>query len=346
MKLIGGVDLNYNEVLENARKNIGSNCKVCFECNGKACKGVIPGPGGKGTGIGFVRNYEDLKKISINMDTIYHYEEVDTSLELFGKKFKYPVFAGPVGAVKIHYSDLYDDLTYSQALVKGCKEAGIAAFTGDGVEDKVFQGTIDAINDNSGWGISTIKPWSKEEVIKKIKIAETANPIALAMDIDAAGLSILAAQGKPVAPMSVETIKEIVDSTELPFLLKGVMTVEGAKKALETGAYGIIVSNHGGRVLDETPSSISVLPEIVKAVGGKMKIIIDGGFRSGNDIFKAIAMGADGVIIARPYAIALYGGDVEGIVRYTEKIGEELKNTMTMTGAKTLKDIKCNMIRF
>lgn len=338
--------MNYNEVLENARKNIGDHCKVCFECNGKACRGVIPGPGGKGTGIGFVRNYDDLKKISINMDTIYECEEADTSFELFGKKFKYPLFAGPVGAVKIHYSDLYDDLTYSEALVKGCKDAGVAAFTGDGVQDEVFQGTIDAINNNEGWGISTIKPWSKEEVIKKIRIAETSNPIAIAMDIDAAGLSMLAVQGKPVAPMSVETIKEIVDSTKLPFVLKGVMTVSGAKKALQAGVYGIIVSNHGGRVLDETPSTISVLPEIVEAVGGKMKILIDGGFRSGNDIFKALALGADGVIIARPYAIALYGGDAQGVKLYSEKIGEELKNTMVMSGAKTLKDIKRDMIRF
>jgi isopentenyl diphosphate isomerase/L-lactate dehydrogenase-like FMN-dependent dehydrogenase len=336
--------MTIQEVFKKAKENIGPYCKVCPECNGVACKGQIPGPGGKGTGIGFIRNYRDLKKISLNMDTIYTPGTVDTSVQLFGRDFKLPVFAGPLGAVQMHYSDLYNDLTYNECALKGCQEAGTLSFTGDGVKDEVYEGAIEAIKGIDGYGIPTIKPWRKEEIIKKVKMAEEAGAVAVAMDIDAAGLAILAAQGKPVSPIDVDTLKEIVASTKLPLILKGIMTVEGAKKALKAGASGIVVSNHGGRVLDETPSSISKLGEIVHAVGGQMTIIIDGGFRSGIDVFKALALGADGVIIARPYAMAVYGGDVEGVRLYTEKIQQELANAMVMTGCQTIKDITMNKV--
>lgn len=160
------------------------------------------------------------------------------------------------------------------------------------------------------------------------------------MDIDAAGLVTLALLGKPVGTKSIEDLKEIISSTKLPVILKGVMTVEGAKKALKAGAYGIVVSNHGGRVLDHTPATIEVLPAIADAVKGRMKIFVDGGFRTGLDIFKAIALGADAVLIGRPYAVAAYGGGAEGVKVYTEKIGNELKETMIMAGCHNLADIK------
>jgi isopentenyl diphosphate isomerase/L-lactate dehydrogenase-like FMN-dependent dehydrogenase len=117
------------------------------------------------------------------------------------------------------------------------------------------------------------------------------------------------------------------------------MTVAGAEKALKAGAYGIVVSNHGGRVLDETPSTLSVLPEISKAVGGKLKIFIDGGVRSGLDVFKALALGADAVLIARPFVTAVYGGGADGVSLYVENLQAELINAMLMTGCQTLNDI-------
>lgn len=337
--------MNYQELVKNAKGVIGPHCKVCPECDGIACKGRIPGPGGKGTGLGFIRNYSDLKKISLLMDTIHNSIETCTKQTLFDVEFDLPVFAGPIGAVQMHYSDLYDDMTFSEALLKGCKSAGSIAFTGDGVKDEVYRGTVDAIRALEGHGIPTIKPWREEEVIEKIRMAEKANAIAVAMDIDAAGLSILAAQGKPVSPMNVDTLKRIISSTRLPFVIKGVMTVAGARKAVDAGAYAIIVSNHGGRVLDETSSSIAVLDDIVEAVKGQIKIIIDGGFRSGIDVFKALAIGADAVIIARPFVTAVYGGGEEGVALYVNKIKEELANAMIMTGCESLKDITKSKIR-
>ncbi|MFA6506263.1 MAG: alpha-hydroxy-acid oxidizing protein [Treponemataceae bacterium] len=336
--------MTYQEVLKNAKQSIGPYCKVCPECNGVACKGVIPGPGGKGTGLGFIRNYQELKKIRLRMDTVYDPTGVSTKAVLFGKEFALPVFAAPIGAVAIHYSDAYNDLTYSAAVLDGCRQAGSAAFTGDGIKKEVYEGTIEVVKKLGGCGVPTIKPWSLSEVIIKAKMAEDAGAFAFAMDIDAAGLTILAAQGKSVSPMPVDALRKIVESVHIPFILKGVMTAAGAKKALEAGAKGIVVSNHGGRVLDETPSTIEVLPEIVTAVGGKLTILIDGGFRTGLDVFKALALGADGVLIGRPFSYAVYGAAAEGAKLYLDKVRAELAEAMLMTGAATLADIDAKKV--
>lgn len=331
--------MNYQEVLTRAKDAIGPNCKVCPECNGIACRGKIPGPGGKGTGSGFIRSYQALRNIRLNMDTIYEAKPVDTSFSLFGRNFSMPVFAAPIGAVGLHYNEAHNDLTYSDAVLKGCMAAGTAAFTGDGVKDENFKGTVESIKALGGQGVPTIKPWSLAEVLGKAKMAEDAGAFAFAMDIDAAGLAVLAIQGKPVAPMPVEILAKIAASVRIPFILKGIMTADGARKALEAGAAGIVVSSHGGRVLDETPAPVEVLPGIVKAVAGRMSILVDGGFRTGLDVFKGLALGADGVLIGRPFACMVYGGGEEGVILYLRKVQAELTEAMLMTGATDLKGI-------
>jgi len=331
--------MDYKKVLDNARSVIGKKCNVCRECNGIACSGRIPGPGGKGSGSGFTRSFEKLNEIRLNMDTVYEFKETDTTLELFAKSFSLPVFAAPIGGLEQHYSDILNDEEYSYAIVAGCKNAGTAGLIADGIKDENFYGPLNALKKVGGWGIASIKPWKNDEVIAKIKESEKAGALAVAMDVDAAGLSVLAALGKPVSPKPVEEIREIVESTKLPFIIKGIMTASGAAKAVEAGAYGIVVSNHGGRVFDQTPAPVEVLPEIVKAVGGSIKILIDGGIRTGIDIMKVLALGADAVLIGRPYAVAAYGGGAEGVELYTRKIGAELKDAMIMTGCSTLKNI-------
>ncbi|MDM8534044.1 alpha-hydroxy-acid oxidizing protein [Clostridiaceae bacterium HSG29] len=331
--------MNYNDVRENAKKNIGDLCKVCKNCNGIACRGLLPGPGGIGTGSGFTRSYEYLSKIKVNMDTFYEYSEIDTSYEIFGHTFRLPVFTGPVGGVKLHYGDKYNDLTYSKELIDGCKEGGILPFTGDTIDEDSFIGTLEAVKEVGGFGIPTIKPWSFDEAMRKVKLAEKASNFAIAMDIDAAGLFFLTGLGKPVQPMSVDQIRKIANSTKLPFILKGIMTVKGALKAKEAGVDGIIVSNHGGRVLDHTPAPYEVLGDIVDAVGDDMYVFVDGGIRTGLDIFKAIALGADAVLIGRPFAISVYGGAKEGVSLYIDKLADEFKSALVMTGAKNIKEI-------
>ena len=337
--------MNYSECIENARAKIGNYCKACPECNGRACKNQMPGPGAKGIGDTAIRNYDKWKEIRLNMDTLVEKRPIDTSLSLFGKEFKYPFFAGPVGAVNLHYGDCLNDVSYNDILVSACAEFGIAAFTGDGVDSNVMLAATKAIKNAGGSGIPTVKPWNIELIREKLELVKESGAFAVAMDIDAAGLPFLKNLNPPAGSKSVEELREIVDAAGLPFIVKGIMTVKGALKAKEAGASAIVVSNHGGRVLDQCPATAEVLEEIADAVDGSMKIFVDGGIRSGTDVFKALAFGADAVIIARPFVTAVYGGGREGVESYIQKISGELADTMAMCGVASLEEISRDCVR-
>lgn len=336
--------MTYQEVLENARTCVGPYCKACPVCNGKTCRNTVPGPGAKGSGTGFIRNYEKWQEICVNMDTICENKPANTTFELFGRTFVLPVFAGPVGAMKLHYGDKYDDLAYNAILVDACAKSGILAFTGDGTDPAVMEGAAEALKKSGGQGVPTVKPWDIETIRKKIALVQPVDPFAIAMDIDAAGLPFLKKRQPPAGSKTVDELREIAELAEKPFILKGIMTVGGAKKALEAGAAGIVVSNHGGRVLDNCPATAEVLPAIADAVGGKMKIFVDGGIRTGMDVFKALAMGADAVLIARPFVTMVYGGGADGVKAYVEKLKAELADTMAMCGAHSLAEIRREML--
>lgn len=338
--------MNYSEVLAMARGAMGSYCKACPECNGLGCRNTIPGPGAKGIGDSAIRNYNAWKDIRVNMDTLVENSPVDTSFNLFGRDFKYPFFAGPVGAVNLHYGDKYNDEAYNNILVSACAANGIAAFTGDGVDANVMVQATKAIKSADGIGIPTVKPWNLDIIAQKMELVKESGAFAVAMDVDAAGLPFLKNLQPPAGTKSVEDLTEIIALAMRPFIVKGVMTVKGAEKAVKAGAAGIIVSNHGGRVLDQCAASAEVLSDIASAIKGSgVKILVDGGIRSGADVFKAIAMGADGVVIARPFVISVYGAAEEGVKAYVDKIGGELADTMQMCGAHDLSEITEDMIR-
>lgn len=335
--------MTYQEILKNARTCVGPYCKACPVCNGIACGNLVPGPGAKGIGTGFKRNYEKWQELCVNMDTICENKPVDTSFSLFGQSFDLPIFAAPIGAMQLHYGDKYDDIAYNNILVPACQNAGIAAFTGDGMNPAVMEGALKAIG-AAGSGIPTIKPWNMELIHEKLNAAKAVNPIAVAMDIDAAGLPFLKNMQPPAGSKTVDELKQIAQWAERPFILKGIMTVAGAKKALEAGASGIVVSNHGGRVLDQCPATAEVLPQIVDAVGGKMTILVDGGIRTGLDVFKALCLGADAVLIGRPMVVMVYGGGAEGVKLYVDKLAGELQDTMSMCGVHSLSEMKPSLL--
>ena len=163
-------------------------------------------------------------------------------------------------------------------------------------------------------GVPTVKPWNQETIAGKMEMVKASDSFAVAMDIDAAGLPFLKGMNPPAGSKTVQQLSEIAKMAGKPFIIKGVMTVRGALKAREAGAAAIVVSNHGGRVLDQCPATAEVLPDIVDALKGSgVKVLVDGGIRSGVDVFKALALGADAVIIARPFATAVYGGAEEGV---------------------------------
>lgn len=336
--------MNYKDVIKKARENLKGSCRVCNVCDGKACAGEVPGMGGKGTGEAFCANVEALNSYKLNMRVIHNAKNPDTSLELFGKKMSIPVFAAPVSGTTLNMGGKFTEEEYISWVIGGCIDGGIYPMVGDTAVESFLTTNLHELKKFGGSGIAIIKPWKNESVIEKIHLAEEAGAFAVGMDIDAAGLITLSLHGKNVEPKTVDEIKEVVKSTKLPFILKGIMTPDEAELALKAGVSAIVVSNHGGRVLDDTPGTADVLPEIAQSVKGKVKILVDGGVRNGTDILKMLALGADAVLIGRPFVTASFGGQREGVKTYVDNLKSELKSAMVLTGCSNVKDVSPRII--
>lgn len=325
--------------MNEVRKQAGSRmtkCRACRECNGIVCAGQTPGCGGKGNGSTFIRNVSKLKEVCVNMNVIASNGEVSTESDFFGKRVALPVYVAPIGNIEANYGAEMSEYEYTCALVEGCGRDTIV-FSGDGQNVDVLMEPLRAAHD--GWIVPTIKPWQKDEMKRRIETIKASGCSVCCSDIDAAGLVSLKTGTPAVEFKDVQGLKEIVQEAQMPVIFKGIMTVEAAKKAMEAGAAGIVVSNHGGRVLQDGLSTIEVLEEIANAVKGRMKVFVDGGFRSGSDVFKALALGADGVLIGRPFSIAAIGNHAEGVRTYLHQIQSELKETMMMCGCRSISDI-------
>ncbi|MBE3582307.1 MAG: alpha-hydroxy-acid oxidizing protein, partial [Thermoanaerobacteraceae bacterium] len=168
---------------------------------------------------------------------------------------------------------------------------------------------------------------------------------AVGIDVDAAGFINMVRAGQLVEPKSVADIREIVRATSLPVILKGIMTVADAEAAVEGGAAAIVVSNHGGRALDHTPGTADVLPEIAAKVKGKIAVLADGGVRTGVDVLKMLALGAEAVLVGRPLFIAACGGGIEGVHGKLVDLAAELQAAMRLTGCGSLRDINMCVLR-
>lgn len=341
------MSLTWSEITAAAKPLVGQVCKACPVCDGRACKNSIPGPGAKGVGDTAMRNYNAWRDVRVNMDTLYESEAApDTSCELLGKTWSMPLFIAPVGDVNRHYGPTLDTLAYNRMSIAAAREEGVAAFTGDGVALELFEGSCRTIAQAGGIGVPTVKPWSGEALDTRLELARSCGSFAVAMDVDAAGLPFLKGLQPPAGPKSVGQLRDIARSLGVPFIVKGVMTPGAAEKAVEAGAEAIIVSNHGGRVLDGCPSTAEVLPEIAAAVAGRATVLVDGGIRSGLDIFRALALGADGVLVCRPFVVAAYGAGEEGIRFLLRRFCDELADTMAMCGARSVAEITPEMIAY
>ena len=121
-----------------------------------------------------------------------------------------------------------------------------------------------------------------------------------------------------------------------PLVVKRILTAADAHLAVEHGADGIVVSNHGGRQLDGTPATLSVLPTVKEAIGGRAQILLDGGIRRGSDAIKGIALGADAVMIGRPYLYGLAAGGSQGVEHALSLLRTDLKRTLILLGAPSI----------
>lgn len=340
--------MTYEELARAARGKMGPVCKACPVCNGRACGNHIPGPGAKGTGTVAMRNFEAWKRWRLAMDTIFEQRgNPSTETTVFGRTLSLPVMVAPLGDVRRHYGDVYDDLTYNEMVLTAARDAGTLGWTGDGLNADVHVHACELISRLGGAGVTTIKPWDMDTFMTKLQAALAVKPFAVACDIDGAGLPFLKGQEPPAGPKSIEQLARIVDACHAGgcrFVLKGILTVRGARKAAEAGVDGIVVSNHGGRVLDGVCATAEVLPQIAQAVGDDLTVFVDGGIRSGTDVFRALALGARAVLVCRPVAVAAYGGGAAGVTDLLGQLRGELADAMAMCGANAVGDISRDML--
>lgn len=300
--------------------------------------------GGIGTGNAFRANIEALAKYRLNMRTIHEVKSPDTSIEIWGERLSMPVLAAPMTGTTYNMGGKITEEEFTKEILAGCLISETIGMTGDGADPTMFESGLKAIKLNKGKGVAIIKPREVNEVIKRIRIAEETGVLAVGMDIDGAGLVTMAMKNQPVSPKTFGELKEIVSSTRLPFVLKGIMTTEEAEMAVEAGVSAIVVSNHGGRVLDHTPGAADVLPEISRRVKNKVIIFADGGVRTGSDVLKLLALGADAVLIGRPLIIGVFGGNRDGVALFLNKIKGELIQAMLLTGTSDVKNVSSDIL--
>ena len=334
--------MKYSELAAAARGNIGPYCKACPVCDGRGCRNTVPGPGAKGTGTVAIRNYAAWQDVLVNMDTLHAPFEADTACTVLGRELSLPVMIGPVGDVQRHYGKKYDTVGYNECVLRAAEREGTLAWTGDGLAD-----SCDLISKLDGAGVVTVKPWDANTLDAKLAQALAARPAAVAMDIDAAGLPFLKGQNPPAGAKDEGQVAEVVAACHeegIPFVLKGVMTPAAAERAARAGADGIVVSNHGGRVLDGVPATALVLPGIADAVGDDLEVLVDGGVRSGLDVFRALALGAKACLVCRPFVVAAFGDGADGVSALLCQLKGELADAMEMCGAATVADIDASML--
>lgn len=326
--------MDIQEMRKIARQRMQGFCRVCPVCDGRACAGEVPGMGGLGTGAAFQENVQSLAKKRLNMRLIHELDTPSTSVSLFGLDLDIPVIAAPVGGVSFNMGGKITEKEYISSVLAGCVEKGIIGSTGDGVPDFIHEEGFAAIAELGGKGIPFIKPWEDKELFEKFEKAMKTGATICGMDIDAAGLVTLKKMGRTITPKSRNKLAEIIKEVPMKFIVKGIMTPDQAKIAVDVGAAGIVCSNHGGRVLDHTPGVADVLPAVSNAVEGQIPVLADGGVRSGADVLKMLALGADAVMIGRPFSVAAVGGLKEGVCLFLDQMKTQLVQAMVMTGTR------------
>jgi 4-hydroxymandelate oxidase len=335
--------MDLNDVKRVAREKFKGSCRVCPVCNGVACAGEVPGMGGLGTGSAFRNNLKALECYKVNLRTVHGVTQPQMACSILGMELSIPVIAAAIGGIHFNMNSALTEEEYVDAVVSGCSRFGAIAMTSDIPNPEGFEAGLKAIK-SFGGGIPVIKPRGIEKVIELAKRAADAGAQAFGMDIDAAALINMTNAGQPVGPKTQDELAAIKQKTSIPFIVKGVMTKEDAKACHAAGVDGIVVSNHGGRALDHVPGTAEALPGIADVVKGKMAILVDGGIRSGVDVLKMLALGADAVLIGRPIAIGAVGGQAEGVALILGKIAGELRAAMVLTGTGDVAGVRRDVV--
>lgn len=261
----------------------------------------------------------------------------DTTISMFGRTYKTPIMTAAL-------SHLHNTCENGMVeFAKGAQMAGAMHFVGMGEDDELEQ--IIATGADT---VKIIKPHADDaEVFRKIEHAVKNDAIAVGMDIDHAfngSGEYDTVLGLPMRPKSTAQLKEYVSAAGVPFIVKGVLSAKDAEKCVEAGVSAILVSHHHG-IMDSMIPPLMILPEIINAINGQAKILVDCGFESGMDVFKALALGADGVGVGRALMGPLKDG-ANGVYNRIDEMNKELMTVMARTGAKSIADISSDVLRF
>ena len=322
-----------------ARERMNGACRVCPQCDGKACAGELPGMGGIRTGASFRANISALEKICLKMRLIHEVRTPETACEVLGLSLSMPVLIAPLAGTTFNMGKGLSEERFAEVVTKGARSAGTISCTGDGTSE-VFDCGLNAVQAAEGWGIPVIKPWAGEAFFERLERAARAGCRVVGMDIDTAAITALAKSKRPVSPKSRAELSAIVEKAHalgLKFMLKGVLSVEDALAAEECGCDAIVVSNHGGRAFEAVPGTAAALPAIVQSVHG-MTVLVDGGVRAGADVLKMLALGAEAVLIGRPAIIAAMGGEEEGVEMLLTRMQRQLEESMLLTGCASVRE--------
>ncbi|KAL9954648.1 hypothetical protein ACROYT_G042213 [Oculina patagonica] len=314
-------------------------------------------------------NCQAYKRLLIRPQILRGISEVDMSLSLFGERISIPICMAPAGL---------------QAMANSMAEMASAQAAQDAETCMVLScmssSTIEDVARAAPNGLRWFQMYifrDQELTRSLIKRAEDSGYKAIVLTADAIihgrrwrdlrNQSMLVPHAKfgnvggPKTEASpndyAQYIKSLIEQaidwksflwlksvTKLPVLIKGILTAEDARLAVKHGVDGIIVSNHGGRQLDGEPATIDALPEVVKAVEGKVDVFVDGGVRNGTDVLKALALGARAVFIGRPVIWGLAYQGKQGVSDVLEILKEELKVAMVSAGCARLSDIKPSLV--
>ena len=301
--------------------------------------------------------------------------DIDLSTELLGKKMNFPIYICPAGGKNCFYPN------GEHETAKGAVEAGSHMITNGGIDDLVSSGTgpetcwhytiggqfsresamlsfVERVEDAGYtgicWTVDNMLVSHRERSIRNkfvrtwcssgVPRDEQGNVIYQEGDADKMWRSDVY-PSRPFPTPTWDDLKKMRDMTDLPIIIKGVLTGEDTEKCVRHGISAVVVSNHGARQMDHTGSTIEALPECVQAAGGKIPVLVDGGFRRGTDVLKALALGATAVGIARPYLWGLTAFGSKGVARVLELLRVELALDMGMSGVAKISDIDRKLVR-
>ncbi|AGK60656.1 L-lactate dehydrogenase (FMN-dependent)-related alpha-hydroxy acid dehydrogenase [Archaeoglobus sulfaticallidus PM70-1] len=285
--------------------------------------------GGTERGLTILRNREVLDSIGIKMRVIGDIEP-SLSSKFLGRKISMPVMPAPLsGLVKSV------DARCFHRIIKESWDAGVVPWIGYPIQDDV-----ESFEQPFVWIIKPMK--DRDKIYQEIERAEKSKALAVGIDIDSAagikvGKSVIAYGG--MKALSKKELEDIASTTKLPFIVKGVLSEKDYYDA-SSFSDAVVISNHGGRVIDSAVSPLEILANVEKVV----ETGVDSGFRYGSDVLKALALNADFVLIGRPVVYAL--AFENGLKEILEVIGEELKRIMVLTGFKEVGEINREAVIF